>query len=338
MLTQEYISLYKSTIGAFILIGDETLQTSTLSAHTNTPVIEAGNHRYPEDIDTIIFGKHFFYLQAQHSLEYLYDPKISKELINNLINNRVDLFTFVQRDFLGFDCKYSFPKDNESVSLLKLNSFDEWWKFQVRKEERNLVRKAEKKGIGVRLVKIDEDFVRGSLRIYNETPIRQGRRYSGYGLSLAAVNEKFSNLKSSDVFGAYYSDELVGLLWLVYGDSVVRIRSFVSLVEHRDKSPNNALMAEGVRRCCEKGFHFMIYEKMGYLPSLDLFKLHNGFRQFIVPRYYVPLSSRGLLAVKFGMQRGIQYSLPPKISRTLLPIYSLASRAIPQSIWGHLSE
>ena len=176
--------------------------------------------------------------------------------------------TFVQRTFLRLGERYSFPSINESVSLLRINSFDNWWRLQIRSEERNRIKRAERKGIVVRLAEIDENFISSSQKIYNETPIRQGRRYTGYGLSLKAVSEKFSNLKQSDVFGAYYRDELVGLLWMVYGNSVVRIRSFVSLVQHRDKSPNNALMAEGVRRSFEKGFRFIVYEKMGYLPSL----------------------------------------------------------------------
>jgi hypothetical protein len=303
-----------------------------------TLVVKSGSNENPEDINTLTIGKRFFYLQAKYSLEYIYDTDITKELLIDLKERGVDLFAFVQRSFLRFGQKYSFPREDESISLLKINSFDEWWRFQIRKDERNRVRNAERKGIVIKLAEIDENFIRSSQRIYNETPIRQGRRYTGYGLSLAAVREKFSNLSKSEVLGAYYDGELVGLLWMVYGDRVARIRSFVSLIKHRDKSPNNALMSEGVKRCSERGFRFIVYEKMGYLPGLDSFKMHNGFRECVVPRYYVPLSKKGMLAIKLRVHREVQYSLSPRISRGLLPIYSLASQAIPPSIWQRLSD
>jgi len=302
-----------------------------------TPV-ERGDHDHPEDINSLIVRKRFFYVQAKYSIEYIYGVNITKELLIGLKENAVDLFTFVQRSFLRFEQKYSFLSENESISLLKVNSFDDWWKSQIRKDERNRVRNAERKGIVTKLAKIDENFIRSSQRIYNETPIRQGRRYTGYGLSLADVREKFSNLSRSEVLGAYYEGELVGLLWMIYGDEVARIRSFVSLIRHRDKSPNNALIAEGVKRCSERGFRFIVYEKMGYLPSLDSFKMHNGFRECVVPRYYVPLSTKGLLALNLRIHKGAQYSLSPRMSRALLPLYSLVSQAVPLRVWRSLSD
>jgi hypothetical protein len=307
----------------------------------NIPITRSGSHashEYPEDVNTLNIGKRFFYFQAKCSIEYIHDVDITGDLLIDLKERGVDLFSFVQRSFLGFEQRYSFPVEDESISLLKIDSFDHWLRFQIRSYERNRIRRAERKGIVIKLAEINGNFIRNSQRIYNETPIRQGRRYTGYGLSLAAIREKFSNLSKSEVLGAYYNSELVGLLWMVYGDRVARIKSFVSLISHRDKSPNNALMAEAVKRCSEKSFRFIIYEKMGYLPSLDSFKIHNGFRECLVPRYYVPLSRKGMLAIKLRVHKEVQYSLPPRISRALLPIYSLASWAIPPSIWQHLSD
>jgi hypothetical protein len=223
--------------------------------------------------------------------------------------------------------------EDEIIGLLQISSFDNWWKLQIRKKERNMVRRAEKKGVIVRPVRIDEDFIRGAHEIYNETPIRQGRRYIGYGISLADVRRKFSNLRRSEVLGAYGDkNRLMGLLWIIYGDRAARIGSFVSVTSQRDVSPNNALMAELARRCCEKGFHFIIYERMGYLPSLDSFKRHNGFKGYAIPRYYVPLSKKGALALKLGVHKGIEHALPPRLSRALLPAYSLATRVMPLRI------
>ncbi len=299
--------------------------------------IESRDYGDSKYADTLTVRKRFFYKQAKQSNEYIYGINVTRRLLTNLKEDGVDLFTFVQRTFLGSTQTYPFPCEEESISLLRINSFDDWWKFQVKKAERNRTRKAEKSGITVKLTEIDEDFIRSSQRIYNETPFRQGRRYTGYGLSLASVREKFSSADNSEVLGAYHDGELIGLLWIVYGDSVATMRSFVSLIKHRDKAPNNALMKGGVSRCYEKGFHFIEYGKMGYLPSLDSFKIHNGFRKCIIPRYYVPLSEKGMLALKLRMHREIQYALPPGISRILLPLYGLASHAIPARIWEQIS-
>jgi hypothetical protein len=301
-------------------------------------IIKSESHVYPEDVNTLTIGKHFFYLQAKYSIEYIYDTDPTRELLIDLKERGADLFTFIQRSFIRRGQEYSFPSEDESISLLKINSFDDWWRVQINKKVRNMVRKAGKKGIKVKLAKINENFIKSAQRIYNETPIRQGRRYIGYGLSLVAVRNKFKNLQKSEVLGAYYNDELIGLLWIAYGDRAARIRSFVSLVKHRDKAPNNALMAEAVKRCLERDFHFLVYEKMGYLPGLDSFKEQNGFKRCTIKRYYVPLSKKGTLAIKLGVHKEIQYSLPPKIGRALLPMYSFISRAIPSIIWRRVAK
>lgn len=124
-----------------------------MGSSAKIPIVKNGSHEYPEDVITITLGKRLFYVQAKHSIEYLYDTDVTKELLIDLKNIGVDLFTFVQRSFLGFGQEYSFPSEDESISLLRINSFDEWWRFQIRKEERNLVRKAERKGIAIKLIK-----------------------------------------------------------------------------------------------------------------------------------------------------------------------------------------
>jgi hypothetical protein len=298
-----------------------------------TLIVPSESHEYPSDVVTLLVGKRLFFQKAQYSIEYIYDTEPTRELLIDLKRRGVDLLTFVQRSFLRPGLNYSFTMENEAIALLKCSSFEDWWRHQINKKARNLVRKAEKAGIIVYSPKVDSVFLKRAYEIYNETPIRQGRRYSGYGVSLASVEEKFRNLQNSEVLGAYFNDELVGLLWIVYGDRVARIRSFVSVIKHRDKAPNNALMAESVKRCSEKGVNFIVYEKMGYLPGLDSFKKQNGFQEFNAPRYHVPLSGKGQLAIKLRLHKEIQYLLSPRMGVILLPQYSAISRVIPASIW-----
>jgi hypothetical protein len=303
-----------------------------------TLVVRSESHEYPSDVVTLVLKKRLFYRQAQHSIEYIYDTEPTSELLIDLKRRGVDLLTFVQRSFLRPGPNYSFPRENEVIALLKINSFNDWWRFQIGKKIRQRIRGAEKKGIKVKLVEADENFFRGARDIYNETPIRQGLRYTGYGLSLAAVREKFENLERSDILGAYFEGKLVGFIWIVYGDRVASIESFVSLIEHHNKAPNNILMAETVRRCSERGFHFLWYARMGYLQGLDSFRKHHGFVGSPNPRYFVPLTTKGVLAIKLRMHKGLEYSLSPRMVRTVLPVYSLASRLVPSSILQHITS
>ena len=298
-------------------------------------VIQRDNNRHIEDSITLKLEKRFFYVQAKYSIEYLFDANITRDLMAKLEKDNVDIFTFVERSFLYPPKKYSFfnAEVSESIAILTINSFDHWWSKQIDKKTRNMIRKAEKTGVVVKLVTIDDKFIKGAQMIYNETPIRQGRRYEGYGLRLADVRKKFENLQDSEILGAYIGQELIGLLWLAYGDSVARVRSFVSLVKERNRAPNNMLMSEGVRRCSDLGYHFIVYEKMGFLPGLDAFKLQNGFRRFSVSRYYVPLTYKGMLVLKLKIYKEIQYSLPIIIHRSMLPIFNFLSKKIPPQIW-----
>lgn len=299
---------------------------------------ETEPQKHPSDAVRLVITKRFFFKLAQYSIEYLYDPNPTNSLLLDLKGQGADLFTFTERSFIENKASYGFKREDEPIALLKIKSHDEWWKKQINKKVRNMIRKAEKEKVEVVPAKIDENFVRAAHRIYNETPIRQGRRYVGYGVSLESVKGKFANLQNSEVLGAYLNDELIGLLWMACGDRVARIKSFISLIKHRNTAPSNVLMSEAVKKCCEEGIGFIIYEKMGYLPGLDSFKQHNGFVRYMAPRYYIPLSERGAVAIKLRAHKKIEYSLPLPMERVLLRMYDYASQLIPASVWNQLGE
>jgi hypothetical protein len=289
---------------------------------------------------TCDIGKRWFYSFANFSLEYIFDIDPKKELLAYLRTRGVDLFTFINREFLrSADEKYPFPKELENYAIMHINSYDDWWNNTIKKRERQSVKKAEKTGLKVKKADINEAFLKGVQKVYNETPFREGRRYSGYGQNLQTIKRKFENIGDSDVLGVYLGSELVGILWLTYGDQAAMFRSFVSLLKHRDKCPNNALISEAVRSCAEKGLHFLVYgNKYGFIPSLDRFREHQGFRKFPLPRYYVPLTTKGQVAIKLKVHRKLEYSLPLPIERVGLELYNSVSRIVPPSIWYKLGE
>jgi hypothetical protein len=279
-------------------------------------------------------GKRFFYSFTSNEFEYIFDAKPTGDGLKALKSNGVDLCTFTHRSFLEIEPNYNYHREYENIAVMTIESFDKWWTTTLKKKERQSVKKAQKMGVTVRKVVVDNDFLKGIQKIYNETEFREGRRYSGYGLSLEELRVKFKEIGDSEILGAYLENQLIGILWLAFGDSAAMFRSFVSLINQRDKCPNNALIAEAVKRCEERKIRFLVYgNHYGFLPSLDQFREHQGFEKCPIPRYFVPLSSKGQLAIKLRLHRKLEYSIPIVVERALLKLYNPVSRAIPASIW-----
>src|SRR5258708_38943570 len=79
----------------------------------------------------------------------------------------------------------------------------------------------------------------------------------------------------------------------------------VSMLQHRDKAPTNALVAQAVRSCADRGISSLVYSKFAYgkklRSSLSDFKERNGFQCVDIPRYYAPLTRWGALAFGLGL-------------------------------------
>jgi hypothetical protein len=278
--------------------------------------------------------KRWFYTYAGCLLEYIYDVKLEKRLLIDLRRKEVDLFTFVHRTFLHESPAskvYPFHCEFENLAILKIVSYDDWWRNTLKYHGRRGLRKAEKSGIKVKKAEINDDFLRSLQQIHSEAQLREGRRYTLYGLSLQTLRARFHDI--DDVFGAYFDGKLIAQLGIAYGDRAAMFRGFTSSLAHRDKQPFNALIAEAVRKCAERRIPFLVYgNHYGFLPSLDRFREHQGFHRFSIPRYYVPLTMSGKLAVKFGVHRSVYYSMSPMLERALLPIYNYVSRAVSPAI------
>src|SRR5207247_6780195 len=100
-----------------------------------------------------------------------------------------DLFTFWQR-LPDTEPRFDFHMERESLAALPVKTFDYWWEKQLKPATRNLIRKAQKKGVQVRDALYDDDFVRGMAAIFNETPVRQGRHFWHYGKDVDTVKQQ----------------------------------------------------------------------------------------------------------------------------------------------------
>src|SRR5207249_299015 len=88
---------------------------------------------------------------------------------------RIDLLTFTQK-LPETSPKYAYPMEWDNVAGLSVSTFEYWWTRQIDSKVRNMVRKADKNGVSVREVPFNDALVQGICAIYNESPIRQGRR------------------------------------------------------------------------------------------------------------------------------------------------------------------
>ena len=78
---------------------------------------------------------------------------------------------------------------------------------------------------------------------------------------------------------------------------------------HWDKSVNNALLAKAVEVCASKGERWLMYGRIGNHPSLDKFKVNNGFVKVTIARYYIVLSRKGKFAFHLGLYKELKDSL-----------------------------
>jgi len=236
---------------------------------------------------------------------------------------RIDLFTFLQRVNETLP-KYPYPMERDNFAVLSISTFDHWWTKQVDAKTRNMVRKAEKKSVILRDVCLDDSLAHGIWRIYNESSVRQGRLFPHYGKDQNAVyREAATYLERSQFIGAFLDDELIGFIKLVWDESrtQVGLMNIMSLIQHRDKAPNNALLAAAVRFCVSRRISSLVYANFSYGKkqgdSLSVFKHNNGFRQVDVPRYYIPLTRRGVLALRLGLHHRFVDRLPESVAAKL---------------------
>jgi hypothetical protein len=124
-------------------------------------------------------------------------------------------------------------------------------------------------------------------------------------------------LERSDFVAAYFKDELIGFIKMVHVDRVAFILHILASNAHYDKRPINALIARAVEICALKGAGYFVYDQYVYgnktHSSLVELKRRNGFEPVNFPRYYVPLSWKGKIAVALRLHRGAVGLLPAPV-------------------------
>jgi hypothetical protein len=233
-----------------------------------------------------------------------------------------DLFTFAQKPPETKPLHpYYFEWDNWAV--IPITTFKDWWEQRLPQETRKNVRRASKRGVVVKTVPFDDAMVIGIQKIYNETPVRQGRRFWHYGKDLESVrHENGTYPDRSEFIGAYIEDELIGFIKFIFADDSAFLIQILTMNAHHDLRPMNALLAHAVDICEKRKVSFLVYGQYVYGSkqdsSLTEFKRRNGFEEIKFPRYYVPLTLKGRAALGLGIHLGVKNLLPVPVSNVLL--------------------
>ena len=113
---------------------------------------------------------------------------------------------------------------------------------------------------------------------------------------------------------------------MVYVGELACIMEILTKTSHFDKRPTNALIAKAVEICEAKGSSYLTFGRMFYgnktKSSVVDFKHKNGFEAIYFPKYYIPLSFKGRLALAIKLHRGLLGIVPGFIISPILKVRS----------------
>ena len=272
--------------------------------------------------------------------QFLSDPEPLIQALRSS-GERIDIFTFMQ-GLPQTRPLFKYPMEWDNLAVLPISTFENWWSKQIGFKARNKAKQAGKKGTLIREVPFDERLVHGIWQIYNEVPVRQGRRFPHYGKDLETVyREEATYLESSTFIGAFHGEELIGFIKLVADETGAQagLMNIVSKIRHRDKAPTNALVSQAVRSCADRKIQYLVYSNFAYgkkqRDSLSDFKERNGFQRIDLPRYYVPLTQFGSAAFRLGLHQRLVDRFPESVATKLRELrnhwYSRRFQTVPDA-------
>lgn len=130
-------------------------------------------------------------------------------------------------------------------------------------------------------------------------------------------------LDSSGFIGVFDADKLIDFIRLPVDETGTQagIMHIISLLEYRDKAPTNALVAQAVRSCADRGVSNLVYANWVYgnrlQSSLRDFKERNGFGRVDTPRYYAPITRWGATAFAMRLHRKMAERVPEPVAEKL---------------------
>lgn len=227
---------------------------------------------------------------------------------------KADIFAFSQK-LPDTQPRYKYHIEWDNVAAIPITSFAEWWEKRLPQVTRKSIRRAGKRGVIAKATEFNDELVEGIIGVHNDTPMRQGRPFAHYGKDFDLVKKEYGTYEDRSQFvGAYFGSELIGIIKLIYLGNSASIMQILTKTQHYDKRPTNVLIAKAVEICEKKNIPFLIFGKFVYgkktSSSLTEFKRRNGFEQILLPRYYIPLTLKGKIALKLKLHLGLLGMLP----------------------------
>jgi len=230
---------------------------------------------------------------------------------------RIDFLKFWQR-IPESEPKYTYYREWRQVAAIPITDFKHWWNKQVNCKTRNMVRKAQKMGVMIDRVELNDEFIRGVTGIYNDSPVRRGKPFRHYGKDFETVKQELSAAEGEVVYvAAHYNKELIGFIQFLVADRYAMVTMILDKASHREKSPMNGMIAKVIEICAERNIPYLTYT-LWRRGDHGRFQKHNGFIKIPVPEYYVPLTWRGRLALRLRLHEGVKGALPVAVTVWLL--------------------
>jgi hypothetical protein len=289
------------------VVKDGTIDISIKGKWISVPALNV------EGKDIVVRGKwlKMALVEAEEWLETdVQDPEFCVSMLRKRSSGplRADIFTFAQK-LPATEPRFKYYMERDSVAVADTTTFQGWWDH-LPQESRKNVRRAQKRGVEVRVKELDDELIRGLMDLNNDSPVRQGKPYTHFGKNFEQVKkdqESFPDRR--DLICAYAGDELIGFAKIIYRNDIASILQILPKASQNDKRPANAMMAKLVELCEQKKISSLTFGKFHYGNKrgdrLQEFKIRNGFEEVLVPRYYIPLTLKGKICMKLKLHRGL---------------------------------
>jgi hypothetical protein len=230
---------------------------------------------------------------------------------------KIDLLRFWQR-IPESEPKYGYYYEGRDVAAIPVTNYKHWLEKQISPKARNKVRKTQKFGVVIDQTELTDELVRGIMEIFNQSPVRRGKRFWHYGKDFETVKKEMSlDLGDSIFITAYHGEELIGFVKLLFTDRYALLTLILDKLNHRDKAPMNGMIAKTVEICGARKIPYLVYYMWRRAGHRD-FQESTGFERIPIPEYFVPLTAKGAIALRLGLHRGVQGWIPEKLIAQLL--------------------
>ena len=153
--------------------------------------------------------------------------------------------------------------------------------------------------------------------IFNQSPVRRGKRFWHYGKAFERLKRRCRWISMSRFCTAYYKDELIGFVKLLFADRYALLTVILDRLNHRDKAPMNGMIAKTVEICAARKIPYVVYYMWRRAGHSD-FQESTGFERIPIPEYFVPLTLKGRMALRLGLHKGGKGLIPEKAMPLLL--------------------